>query len=75
MGKKKFTSNLINITADNIINRIRNKGIKINRIDNKSEFIYVSKVGDSTYEIKINVNNINTSVKNSKIYELGIIMK
>ena len=75
MGKKKFTSDLINIIADNIINRIRNKNIRIGRIDNKNKFIYISKIGDSTYEIKINVNNINTNVKNNKIYESGIIIK
>ena len=61
--------------ADNIINRICGKGIKVNRIDSKSEFIYINKIGDSTYEIRINVSNINISVKNSRTYKLRIIIK
>ena len=61
--------------ADNIINRIRNKGIKINNVDNTSEFIYINKIGDSTYKIKINIKNINTNIKNNRIYKLGIIIK
>ena len=75
MGKKKFTSDLINITADNITNRIRGKSVKINRINSKSEFIYINKVGDNIYEIKININNINTNTKKSRIYKSGIIIK
>ena len=61
--------------ADNIINRIRNKGLKINNVDNTSEFIYINKIGDSTYKIKINIKNINTNIKNNRIYKLGIIIK
>ena len=61
--------------ANNIINRVCNKGVKINNINNTNEFIYINKVGDNTYEIKINVRNINTNVKNNKIYKLKIITK
>ena len=75
LGKRKFTSDLINIIANNIINRIRGKGVRVNRINSKSEFIRINKVGDSTYEIGIDVNNINTSVRNSKIYKLGVIIR
>ena len=75
MNKKKFTSDLINIIADNIINKIRNKNVRVNRIDSKSEFIYINKIRDSTYEIRINISDINTNVKNNKIYKLRIITK
>ena len=61
--------------ANNIINRICNKGVKINNIDNTSEFIYINKIKNNTYKIKINIKNINTGVKNSKIYKLRIIIK
>ena len=75
LNERKFTSDLINITANNIINRIYNKGVKINNVDSTNEFIYINKVGNSTYEIRINVKNINTNVKNNKIYKLKAIMK
>ena len=75
MGERKFTSNLINIAADNITNRIYNKGIKVNNINSTNELIYINKVGDSTYKIKINIKNINTNIKNNKIYKLKIIIK
>ena len=74
-NKKKFTSDLINIVINNIINKICSKSVKVNRIDSKSEFIYINKIKDSTYEIKININNINTNIRNSRIYESGAIMK
>ena len=61
--------------ADNIINKVRGKGIKINRINNKSKFIYINKIKDNTYKIRINVNSINMNIKNSKIYESKIIIK
>ena len=61
--------------ADNIINKVRGKGIKVNRINNKSKFIYINKIKDNTYKIRINVNSINMNIKNSKIYESKIIIK
>ena len=53
----------MNITINNIINRIYNKNVKINSINNTNEFIYINKVEDSTYEIRIDIKNINTNVK------------
>ena len=35
----------------------------------------MNEVRDSTYEIRININNINTNVKNSRIYKSGVIIK
>ena len=75
MGKKKFISDLINIITNNIINKICSKGVKVNRINSKSELIYISKIGNNIYEIRINISNINTNVKNNRIYKLGIIIK
>ena len=74
-GEKKFTSDLINITADNITNKIRNKGVRISNVDSTNELACVGKVGDGAYEVRIDIRNINTSVKNNKIYELGVIIK
>ena len=74
-GKRKFTSDLINITADNNINKIRSKGVRVNSIDSINEFIYINKIKDNIYKIKINIRNINTNVRNNRIYKLGIIIK
>ena len=75
MGKRKFTSDLISIAANNIINRIYGKGVRVSRIDSKNEFIYINKIGDSAYEIGIDISDINTNVKNSRIYKSGVIIK
>ena len=74
-GERKFTSDLINITANNIINKIYSKGIRVNSINSTNEFIYIGKVRDSTYEIKINIKNINTNINNNRIYKLKVIIK